>query len=159
MKLKDILISNGVEKTLAEKIVNENKFYSQAQVDDIANAARETVSKKVESEYQAKISLLEKDYNNLQTQVRTKEIKETYIKNGGREEFFDDFIKLNGENLKDVTNIENAMYRSSWCFGEQKRQEVANSSNNIGPKPLSEKELDSLIQDLQNGKDIFTKEK
>lgn len=147
MKLKEILISNGVEKTLAEKIVNENKFYSQSQVDDIANAARETISKKVESEYQAKLSLLEKDYNNLQNQVRTKEIKETYLSNGGREEFFDDFIKLNGDNLKDTTNIENAMYRSSWCFGEKKYQEIKQQSS--GPKPFSEKELDLIIEEYK----------
>lgn len=145
MKLRDILISNGVEKTLADKIVSENKIYSQAQVDDIANAARETITKKVESEYQAKISMLERDYNNLQNQVRTKEIKETYISNGGREEFFDDFIKLNGENLKDATNIENAMYKSSWCFGEQKRAEI--KANDKKVQPFSERELDEILNE------------
>lgn len=156
MKLKEILISNGVEKTLAEKIVSENKFYSQAQVDDIANAARETVSKKVESEYQARLSMIEKDYNNLQNQVRQKEIKDAYLLNGGREEFFEDFIKLNGDNLKDTNNIQNAMYRSSWCFGEQKRNELKMSENSV--KPFSEKELDLLIEDLQTG-NINKKEK
>lgn len=153
MKLKDILISNGVEKTLAEKIVSENKIYSQAQVDDIANAARETTAKKIESEYQAKISLLEKDYNTLQNNVRQKEIKETYLKNGGRNEFFDDFVKVNGDNLKDTTTIENAMYKSSWCFGEKRINEIK-SNNNVNP--LSEKALDSLLEGLENGTiDLF----
>lgn len=158
MKLKEILISNGVEKTLAEKIVSENKFYSQAQVDDIANAARETISKKIESEYQARISLLEKDYNTLQNNVRQKEIKETYIKNGGREEFFDDFVKLNGDSLKDQTNIENAMYRSAWCFGDKKVQEI--QANGKKTNPLSEKALDDLIQGLESGEiDLFNTKK
>lgn len=144
-KLIEILIANGVEKAQAEKIVSENKIYSQEQVDDIANKARETIEKKMEE----KINTLANDYNQLQKQIKTKEIKDNYIKLGGREEFFDDFIKINEEKLQDNSMLENAMYKSSWCFGEQKHQDIKFSESN--PNKLTEKALDDYIEKLTKG--------
>lgn len=144
-KLIEILVANGVEKAQAEKIVSENKIYSQEQVDDIANKARETIEKKMEE----KINTLANEYNQLQRQIKTKEIKDNYVKLGGREEFFEDFIKINEDKLEDSSMLENAMYKSSWCFGEQKHSEIKFSENN--PNQLTEKALDDYIEKLIKG--------
>lgn len=153
MKLKEILIANGVEETLADKIISENKIYSQAQVDDIANQARKTVQEKMESQFNEKISSLEKDYIQLQNQVRQKEIKDFYTKNGGKEEFFEDFVKINGDNLKDNESIQTSMYRTPWCLKDRTISEKGLVSKE--PTPGSESDFDQLFEDVQNGKVNF----
>lgn len=150
MKLLEILVQAGVEKTLAEKISNENKFYSQDQVDDIVEKARATTKKNVEGEFNQKLDTIQNDYKKLQSQVREKEIKDFYIKNGGLEEFFNDFMKVNGETLTDKESIQNSMFKSAWCLKEKQiKGDGEFSKNRITPK--SEREFEDLFDKTQNG--------
>lgn len=157
MKLLEILVKAGVEKTLAEKISNENKFYSQDQVDDIVEKARATTKKNVEGEFNHKLDIIQNDYKKLQSQVREKEIKDFYIKNGGLEEFFNDFMKVNGETLTDKESIQNSMFKSAWCL---KDKEIKGDGNFHSKRtiPKSEREFEELFEKTQSGSMNFFEE-
>lgn len=90
---------------------NNEKVYSQSQVDDITNSVRNTEQKKYMelekelSEYKSYTKTLTSNYDKLAEQ--TKQLvydssKQKFISNGGNPTAFDDFYNLNKDNFNNI---------------------------------------------------------
>lgn len=95
------------------------KKYTQEDVDNIVSKAKENMKKKmVDTETYEKLL---NEYQTLKNNVRSKEIKEVYLNQGGRQEYFDDFMNLN-KSLFEVEDVQVAMkektLKHSWAFAE-----------------------------------------
>lgn len=120
--IKNILIENGVNEELATKITNENKLYSQSDLDNIVNKSKENYSKKVEKDYisRADFEKLQGEYNTLKTEKTISNLKSDYLRNGGIEPYFEDFLKLHGDLLENPQDLRNRLGRSGWAMNSPK---------------------------------------
>lgn len=123
MDLKQELKSLGYTDGEIEAISNKSKIYFQNDVDNIVMKKENSLKEKFSKTYVSKADYdtLNSDYNNLVKDVKTKNIKEEFIKNGGNEKFFNDYLKLNNQ-LMDLEaealtkDIKGSVERNSWAF-------------------------------------------
>lgn len=112
------------------------KLYSQEDFDNIVSKAKENIENKLRKNYvdKSEYEKLEQEYKTLRNNVRSKEIKETYLSNGGREAYFNDFMELN-KDLFDQEDIKGAFKekakKHSWAFMEDNttKQEDSTKDN------------------------------
>lgn len=102
------LMDLGYTENQANSIATKSKVYFQENVDDITNKARETTTKNVENRFKDYVPRNEYDaiqleYSKLKSEIRTSEIKSQYLKLGGKEQYFNDYLNLN----KDLMEIDN----------------------------------------------------
>lgn len=95
-----------MEEQNLEKVV-EAKSYSQEEYDNAIAGTKKRMEKKIEKEYVSREEYdeLASKYNDLQVKSKTPHIKDMYMKNGGREDAFNDYVKLNS-NLFEAKNDE-----------------------------------------------------
>lgn len=143
----------GYSEEQVQSIVEKKKVYFQNQVDDITNKVRETALKNYSENYVSKedFTNLETNYRNLQLEVKTNKIKEVFVKNGGIDNYFNDFIKLNGDLLEKEDNkqLEKTLIERNktnpWAF----KQEQVNLSD-YGIKEDYKAQNDNLMSDYYN---------
>lgn len=97
------------------------KIYSQEDFDNIVSKAKENIENKLRKNYveKSEYEKLSNEYATLRNNVRSKEIKETYLSNGGREAYFEDFMALNkdlfeAQDLK--ATFKDKTMKHSWAF-------------------------------------------
>ena len=97
--------------------MEDNKTYTQEELDQAIAGAKSRWEKKLERDYIAK-----SEYDNLKSQfnlqIRTPKIKEKYLSAGGNELAFDGFIKLNDNllGIEDQQQLDNAFNE---CINKQ----------------------------------------
>lgn len=97
------------------------KIYSQDDFDNIVSKAKENIENKLKKNYveKSEYERLSNEYHTLRNNVRSKEIKEYYISNGGREAYFNDFMELN-KDLFEVQDLKESFKdktkKHSWAF-------------------------------------------
>ncbi len=123
MDLKQQLQALGYNDGEIEAISNKSKVYFQNDVDNIVMKKENSLKDKFSKTYVSKADYdtLTSDYNNLVKDVKTKAIKEEFIKNGGNEKHFNDYLKINSQlmNLEDealTKDIKSSVNRNSWAF-------------------------------------------
>lgn len=122
-ELKTLLSKLGYNENQIESIANKNKIYFQDDVDNIVSKSKETLTEKYNKNFVSKadFDLIQSEYNNLVRDVKTKAIKDEFIKNGGNEKYFDDYIKLNSQ-LMDLgeqelsKQVQETTSKNSWAF-------------------------------------------
>lgn len=106
---------------------NNEKTYSQAQVDDIANSVRNTEQKKYSdletrfNDLQAQNTKLNEMYDNvLKTQDKLvyDANKSTFINHGGNPNSFDDFYQLNKANFDSINWDETAKMKPHFFMNQ-----------------------------------------
>lgn len=112
------------------------KIYSQEDFDNIVSKAKENIENKLRKNYveKSEYEKLSNEYATLRNNVRSKEIKETYLSNGGREAYFEDFMALNkdlfeAQDLK--ATFKDKTMKHSWAFMKENiQQESTNEEDN-----------------------------
>ena len=92
--------------------MEDNKTYTQEELDQAIAGAKSRWEKKLERDYIAKSEYdnLKNQLDNANLQIRTPKIKEKYLSAGGNELAFNDFIKLNDNllGIEDQQQLDNA---------------------------------------------------
>lgn len=108
------------------------KIYSQDDFDNIVSKAKENIENKLKKNYveKSEYERLSNEYITLRNNVRSKEIKEYYISNGGRDAYFNDFMELNkdlfeAQDLKE--SFKDKTKKHSWAFMNDNTQKEDNS--------------------------------
>lgn len=116
--IKNILMQNGVSEELATKITSENKMYSQSDLDNIVNKSKENYSKKVEKDFVSRSDFekLQNEYNTLKTNETINNLRNDYLRNGGIEPYFNDFLKLHGDLVENPQELKNRLGKSGWAM-------------------------------------------
>lgn len=120
------LMDLGYTESQANSIATKSRVYFQENVDDITNKARETTTKNVENRFKDYIPKNEYDaiqleYSKLKSEIRTNEIKSQFLKLGGKEQYFNDYLNLN-KNLMEIDTKEldktmsNTTKSHTWAF-------------------------------------------
>ena len=116
------LVGLGYSEEQANSIVTHSskskKVYFQSDVDNITSMVKENSTKN----YVPKIDydMLSKELKEAKVSLKTNAIKEVYLKQGGNEEYFQDFIKARGEILEseDINKaVGEAAKNTKWAFG------------------------------------------
>lgn len=122
-ELKTLLSQLGYNDNQIDSIANRKKIYFQDDVDNIVSKSKETLTEKYNKNFVSKADydLVQSEYNNLVREVKTKTIKDEFIKNGGNEKYFDDYMKINSQlmDLGDVElskQIQESSLKNSWAF-------------------------------------------
>lgn len=105
-ELKKALIEVGYNESEAERIALKKKVYFQENLDDIVETSKKNIENKIKDKFipREEYEALNSNYNNLNKQVKANEIKQSYMKIGGKEgNEFDSFLKLN-EDLYEIDN-------------------------------------------------------
>ena len=114
----------GYSEEQIEAITNKKKIYFQNDVDNIVTKKETHLKEKMEKNFISKTDydLLLSDYNNLSRDVKTNNVKQQFLQSGGKEEYFNDYLKINqhlldsGNNLqKDLSDTMNA---NKWAFNQ-----------------------------------------
>lgn len=121
--LKTLLSGLGYDDSQIESIANKKKIYFQNDVDNIVFKKENSLKEKFEKNYILKTDydLLQSEHNNLIKDIKTKNIKDQFIKNGGNENYFNDYMKINS-NLMELEekqineHIVNSQKTNSWAF-------------------------------------------
>lgn len=123
----------------------KNFIYTQEDMDNITNKVRETERAKIEKNYVSLNSFkeLETKYNDLVVNNKQNEFKNIFIKNGGKESAYNDFIN----NHKDLLNMED-------------EEEIKSSLENIKEQKsfyfeTSSFENDLFLDDQKEMKELF----
>lgn len=127
MDLKNLLSDLGYSNEQVDAIANKKKVYFQDDVDNIVAKSKDTLIEKYSRNYVAKsdYDLIQSEYNTLLKDVKTREIKDEFIKMGGNEKYFDDYIKINS-NLMDLTpqelskSMKETTTKNTWAFNTKK---------------------------------------
>ena len=97
--------------------MEDNKTYTQEELDQAIAGAKSRWEKKLERDYISKSEYdnLKSQLDNANLQIRTPKIKEKYLSAGGNELAFNDFIKLNDTLLaiEDQQQLDNAFNECS----------------------------------------------
>ncbi|MEG1312727.1 MAG: hypothetical protein RSD40_00260 [Bacilli bacterium] len=104
MEIKKLLTELGYDDNQIDSITTKKKIYFQNDVDNIVEKNKTNIESKIKDKYVAKeeYDVLNSNFNNLNKEIKTNDIKEVFKKLGGKEgKEFDAFIKLN-EDLLDV---------------------------------------------------------
>lgn len=108
------------------------KIYSQDDFDNIVSKAKENIENKLKKNYveKSEYERLSNEYITLRNNVRSKEIKEYYISNGGRDAYFNDFMELN-KDLFETQDLKESFKektkKHSWAFMNDNIQKEDNS--------------------------------
>lgn len=129
--LKTLLSGLGYNDNQIESIANKNKIYFQDDVDNIVSRSKETLTEKYNKNYVSKseYDLIQSEYNNLVKDVKTRAIKDEFLKNGGNEKYFDDYLKLNNQLMdlgeKELTKqIQETTQKNSWAFNDMSAPKI-----------------------------------
>lgn len=129
--LKTLLSGLGYDDSQIDAIANKKKIYFQNDVDNIVIKKESSLKEKFEKNFIAKseYDLLQSEHNNLVKDVKTKEIKESFVKNGGNEKYFEDYMKINSslmemENTKINDHIVESQKINSWAFNNKSTQNI-----------------------------------
>lgn len=126
MEIKKLLLDLGYSENQVNSIVNKEKVYFQDDVDNIVSKSKERLEQKRERDYVSKAdydSLLS-EHNNLTKEVKSNEIKQHFLANGGNEKYFNDFMKVN-QNLFDIESskisetIKLKSNENEWAFNNK----------------------------------------
>lgn len=124
--LKTLLTELGYDDSQIESIANKKKIYFQNDVDNIVFKKENSLKEKFEKNYILKTDydLLQSEHNNLVKDIKTKNIKDQFIKNGGNENYFDDYMKINStlmdlEEKQINEHIVNTQKTNSWAFNNK----------------------------------------
>lgn len=116
--LKQDLVNLGYSEEQATSIVSKEKVYFQNNVDDITSKVRTTTEEKYSKNYVPR-----DEYNSLIRELRTNNVKSEFIKNGGNENYFNDFLKVNDDLLSvegDVSkSVQTKLNNSPWARSHQ----------------------------------------
>lgn len=130
MELKKLLADIGYNDDQIEAISSKKKIYFQNDVDNIVVKKETSLKEKFEKNFISKTDydLLQSEHNNLLKDIKTKAIKDEFLKNGGNENYFNDYLKLNNqlmelEGEKLTQSVKQTQNQNSWAFG-QKQKEV-----------------------------------
>lgn len=100
--------------------MEDNKTYTQDELDQAIAGAKSRWEKKLERDYIAKSEYdnLKSQLDNANLQIRVPKIKERYLNAGGNELAFNDFIKLNDNllGIEDQQTLDNAFNE---CISKQ----------------------------------------
>lgn len=124
--LKTLLSGLGYDDSQIDAIANKKKIYFQNDVDTIVFKKENSLKEKFEKNFisKADYDLLQSEHNNLVKDIKTKNIKDQFIKNGGNENYFDDYMKINS-NLMDLEekqindHIVGTQKTNSWAFNNK----------------------------------------
>lgn len=125
MDLKNLLQNLGYDDNQIEAISNKKKIYFQNDVDNMMVKKETIMKEKFEKSFVSKTDyeLLQSEYNNLKKDAQIRNVKDAFLKNNGKEEYFNDFLKVNdgilemeGKQLQDT--ILNSSKQSKWAFNE-----------------------------------------
>lgn len=129
MDLKQQLASLGYSEGEIEAISNKKKVYFQDDVDNIVMKKENSLKEKFSKTHISKTDydLLSSEHNNLVKEVRTNKFKDEFIKNGGIEKYFDQYMKLNKELMdlegEDMTKgIQSSIDKADWAFSAVDRR-------------------------------------
>lgn len=138
MDLKNLLSELGYNDEQIESIANKKKIYFQNDVDTIVQKKERSLLEKYEKNFipKSEFDLLQSEYNNLNKNIKEKEIKQHFLDNGGNEKYFDDYLKLNpqlmdldSDMLKD--SINQSTQKNQWAFGIQQTNTPFGYKDNI----------------------------
>lgn len=94
-ELIESLVGIGYSEEQATNIANKSKgVYFQNDVDNITSKIKSKEQERIASNYVPKA-----DFDNVNNQLRTSQIRSQYTKLGGNESYFNDFIKVNEDLL------------------------------------------------------------
>lgn len=129
--LKTLLTGLGYDDSQIDAIANKKKIYFQNDVDNIVFKKENSLKEKFEKNYilKADYDLLQSEHNNLVKDIKTKNIKDQFVKNGGNENYFEDYMKINS-NLMDLEekqineHIVNTQKTNSWAFNNKQNTNI-----------------------------------
>lgn len=123
---------------------NQEKLYTQAEVDEITDKVRQNQQSKIDKNYIIKSEYmdLEAKYNDLVKTHKSSSIKEAFVKSGGIENSFDDMLAVN----PDLLNLNgDKLTESISKLKEQKpyffANEQSNTIENNYQTPFNDKQL------------------
>lgn len=135
--LKQQLINLGYSDEQSNSIVNKERVYFQNNVDDITNKVRTTTEDRYAKNY-----VHRDEYNSLVRELKTNNIKQEYLKSGGNEKYFNDFIKVNDDLYGDggmSRSLSQRLKDSPWALSQNPKLEDygINSDEKSSKKPLT----------------------
>lgn len=140
-ELKNLLTKIGYNEKQIESISNKQKIYFQDDVDNIVNKSKETLTDKYNKNFVSKTEydLLQSEHNNLIKENKLKAIKDEFVKNGGNENYFKDYMDINKHlmELNDETlakQVAESTNKQVWAFNQKQNvpygyQDKSNNSN------------------------------
>lgn len=114
----------GYSEEQIEAITNKKKIYFQNDVDNIVTKKETHLKEKMEKNFISKTDydLLLSDYNNLSRDVKTNNVKQQFLQSGGKEEYFNDYLKINQHLLESGNNLQkdlsDTMNANKWAFNQ-----------------------------------------
>lgn len=101
-----------IQESTTESTPKEELKYTQSDVDNIVNKAKENMRKKLVdiAEYEK----LANELSEIKNQQRVSQLEKIYLENGGNKTFFNDFLKVN-PNINDK-DVKDKMNSSPWVF-------------------------------------------
>lgn len=114
----------GYSEEQIEAITNKKKIYFQNDVDNIVTKKETHLKEKMEKNFISKTDydLLLSDYNNLSRDVKTNNVKQQFLQSGGKEEYFNDYLKINQHLLESGNNLQKdlsqTMNANKWAFNQ-----------------------------------------
>lgn len=114
----------GYSEDQIEAITNKKKIYFQNDVDNIVTKKETHLKEKMEKNFISKTDydLLLSDYNNLSRDVKTNNVKQQFLQSGGKEEYFNDYLKINQHLLESGNNLQkdlsDTMNANKWAFNQ-----------------------------------------
>lgn len=122
-QLQDIGYSEAQATEIATK---SRKVYFQEDMDNITAKVKSTVENQYSKNYipKSEYDLLSAENLKMKTDLKQNTIRDLYIKNGGNEKYFNDFLKVNQGLLdQEGKTLENSILETkknnSWAYGKE----------------------------------------